>query len=828
MKWGLRHCRGLGAVALILWSLALGAVPIAVAPTVAHAQQTNIDVQGNRRVEATTIRGYFRPGPGGRLGPYEIDEAYKALFGTGLFQEVNIRQVGGRIVVTVVENPVINRIQFEGNTRVRDEQLKPEIQSKERGTLSRGVVQADVQRIVEVYRRSGRYDVSVVPKIIDLPNGRVDLVFEIAEGGKTTIISIEFVGNRAFSSFRLRDVIRTTQTNILSFLQATNIYDQDRLEADRELLRRFYLKNGYIDVRIVGAAAEFDPARNGFAVTFTIEEGDRYRVGTVDVRSNVRAIDAGLMRSRVRTWSGDVYNAEAVEKSVEDMTIEASRQGYAFASVRPRADRDYQARLVNLVFTIDEGQRIYIEQINIRGNTRTRDHVIRREFDVAEGDPYNRALINRAERRLRNLGFFKEVKILSEPGSAPDRIIINVVVEEQSTGEFSIGGGYSTADGFMAEVSVGERNLLGYGLYAKASVQYGQHSSGYTLSFVEPYFLGYRLAFGVDLFSRVQKATNYASYQTRTEGFSTRLGFALREDMSLQLRYSLYRQKIELPEALRNCNNNTPSSDAAFSGLGYPSYPTTLSWGNDPATGAPFTQTCYQDGEASLAVRKELAQGPVITSLVGYDLVYNTLDNNRNPTSGMITIVKQDFAGVGGDVQYIRTTGELRTYYEPIQDVIGVLRLQGGYIYGWGSGGLRMLDHFQMGPNLVRGFLPSGIGPRDITFGTAQDALGGSAYWGASVEFQTPFFFAPKEVGIKLAVFADAGSLWNYVGPTSWSVTGETLQVSNNNMFVNSSVGVGLLWSSPFGPLRFDLAYPVTKQPFDRTQFFRFSGGTTF
>lgn len=834
VRLGLRLIRGLSALGLALCGV-IGAAPAVPTASSAYAQTVaNIDVQGNRRVEAATIRSYFRPGPGGRLGAYEIDEAYKTLFGTGLFQEINIRQVGGRIVVTVVENPVINRIAFEGNTRVKDEQLKPEIQSKERGTLSRAVVQSDVQRIVEVYRRSGRFDVSVVPKIIELPNSRVDLVYEIREGGKTTISSIEFVGNRAYSAFRLKDVVRTTQTNILSFIQSTNIYDQDRLEADRELLRRFYLKNGYIDVRIVSAGAEFDSARNGFVVTFTIEEGEQYRVGTVDVRSNVRAVDPGLMRSRIRTSPGDVYNAEALEKSVEDMTIEASRQGYAFALVRPRADRDYEAKRVNLIYTIDDGQRLYIEQINVRGNTRTRDYVIRREFDVAEGDPYNRALINRAERRLRNLGYFKEVKINTEPGSSPDRVIINVLVEEQSTGEFSIGGGYSTADGFLAEVSIGERNLLGHGLYAKASVQYGQYSSGYTLSFVEPYLLGYRLALGVDLFSRLQKPTNFVSYETRTTGGGLRLGFTLREDLSLQLRYSLFSQKITIPDILRNCNNISPSTSSAMSPTGFPTYPTSTGLGLiDPATGLPFTQNCFQDGEASLSVRRELANGQVITSLVGYDLAYNTLDNNRNPTSGLLAVLKQDFAGVGGDVQYIRTTGDVRSYYEPIQDVIGVLRLQGGYIHGWGSNGLRMLDHFQMGPNLVRGFAPAGIGPRDLTPGSTMDALGGSMYWGTSVEFQTPLFFTPKEVGIKVAVFADAGSLWNFTGPTSWlppvpGATGEFLQPSNNGMFVNSSVGVGLLWASPFGPLRFDLAYPITKQSFDRTQIFRFSGGTVF
>jgi outer membrane protein insertion porin family len=410
----LQLIRGLAAIGVVLGGVVLGVAPVLVTVVPSYAQtpaptSRSIEVRGNRRVEAQTIRSYFKPGPGGRLGAFEIDEAYKALYATGLFMEVQIQSAGGRLIVTVVENPVINRIRFEGNRRIRDEQLKLEIQSKERGTLSRATVQSDVQRVVELYRRSGRYDVSVVPKIIDLPNSRVDLVFEVTEGNKTVIRAINFVGNRAYSSFRLKDVIKTTSTNLLSFLQSTNVYDQDRLEADRELLRRFYLKHGYIDVRVLGASAVFDPAQNGFVITYTLEEGEQYRVGTVDIRSNVRALDGGLLRSRVRTSPGDVYNAEALEKSVEDMTIEAARQGYAFAVVRPRADRDYQARRVNLIYTIDDGQRVYIERINIRGNSRTRDYVIRREFDVAEGDPYNRALINRAERRLRNLTYFKEV-----------------------------------------------------------------------------------------------------------------------------------------------------------------------------------------------------------------------------------------------------------------------------------------------------------------------------------------------------------------------------------------------------------------------------------
>src|SRR6185437_11860575 len=369
-------------------------------------------------------------------------EGVKALFATGLFQDVRPTMQGGRLTITVTENPVINRIAFEGNKKVKDDQLKSEIQSKERGTLSRPTVQADTARIVEVYRRGGRFDVHVEPKIIELPNNRVDLVFEINEGVKTGVKLIQFAGNRFYSSYRLKDVIKTSETGLLlAFLQTGDIYDPDRIEADRELLRRFYLKHGFIDVRVVSALGGYDPVRRGFIVTSTLEEGEQYRFGSVDVQSTTRSVDPTPLRYKVRAYPGEVYNAEAVEKSVEEMTIEAAKQGYAFATVTPRATRDIQTRTVNIVFTVSEGQRIYIERINIRGNTRTRDYVLRREFDLAEGDAYNRALVARAERRLKNLNFFKTVKITPEPGSAPDRVVLNVDVEEQSTGEFSVSGG---------------------------------------------------------------------------------------------------------------------------------------------------------------------------------------------------------------------------------------------------------------------------------------------------------------------------------------------------------------------------------------------------
>lgn len=809
--------------ALVMFALPVtGSVTGMLVSSPALAQSaSSIVVEGNRRVEADTIRSYFKPGPGGRLDSGRIDDALKALYETGLFQDVKINQVGGRVVVTVVENQVIGRVAFEGNKKVKDDQLSAEIQSKPRGTFSRPMVQSDAQRISEIYRRSGRYDVRVVPQVIEQPNNRVDLVFEITEGNKTGVKTINFVGNSAYSSYRLRDVIKTRESNLLSFLGNGDIYDPDRVEADRDLIRRFYLKNGYADVQVVAALTEYDPDGKGFIVTFKIEEGQQYRVGSVNFRSSVPSLDGNTLASLSRVSVGSVYNAEAIEKSVEEMSIEASRRGYAFAVVRPSGERNFEARTVSITFAIDEGPRTYIERINVRGNTRTRDYVIRREFDISEGDAYNRALIDRAERRLKNLDYFKTVKISSEPGSSSDRVIVNVDLEEKSTGEFSVSGGYSTSDGFLGEVSVSERNLLGRGLYAKASVQYGQYARGYSFSFVEPYLLDYRVAFGVDVYQRQQLANSYVSYNTKTLGFSPRLGFQLREDLSLQLRYSLFQQEISLPSQLANCNNNVNNPNLPF--FATPAWNAANNLADPTGTGLG----CYSDGEATLPVKIELAQGRTLTSALGYTLTFNTLDNNKNPTSGLLVDMRQDFAGIGGDVSYMKTTGDVKYYQPLVADIVGLIHLQGGIMNQLGDRGIRMLDQFQMGPQLVRGFAPQGIGPRDITPGTTNDAIGGTMYWGASAELQVPFWFLPKEVGLKGALYADAGSLWGYKGPTTWAQTLETMTFSDQNT-VRSSVGVGLIWASPFGPLRFDYAIPMSKGPNDRVQQFRFGGGTTF
>ena len=734
----------------------------AAAPADSGPASNSIVVEGNRRVDADTVRSYFKAGAGERLDAAKIDAGLKALYATGLFQDVRISQAGGKLIVTVVEAPVINRLAFEGNRRIKDEQLKEEIQSKERGSLSKPVVQADTQRIIEVYQRNGRFDVTVVPKIIDRPNNRVDLIFEINEGEKTGIKSIVFVGNNSYSAYRLKEVIKTAESNWLSFLQTTDVYDADRIEADRDLIRRFYLKHGFADVQVVSATGEYDPSKKGFIVTFTIEEGAVYHFGAVDIQSNVRAIDAQSLRPFLRMANKQVYNGESIEKTVEDITVELARRGYPFGTVRPRGDRNAQTKTIGVVFVVDEGVRAYIERINIRGNYRTRDYVIRREFDIGEGDPYNRALIDRAERRIKNLNYFKTVKITNEPGSAPDRVVINVDVEEQSTGDFSIMGGYSTANGWLAEVSLSERNLLGTGRYASTAVTYGEFIRSVEMGFSEPYFLDTRSSLGLDLFAKQTLANSYLSYGTESYGGTLKWGLPIREDLAIQLRYSLYTQKITLPSYLNDCNNINPDFANTFPTInGITAGGLLGAYPSPPSNGL----TCMTYGQASLPVREELAAGTTLTSAIGYGLAYSTLDNNKLPTSGVYFSFGQDFAGLGGDVSYIKSVADFRAYYEVISDLISILHLQAGDMIGLNKcpanecastdGYVRMLDDFKMGPNLVRGFQPAGFGPRDTTPGTSNDNIGGTMYWGASLEFQYPFYFLPKDTGFRGAVFVE-------------------------------------------------------------------------
>lgn len=729
---------------------------------------------------------------------------------------------------SAAQGPIVNRVVVEGNKKIESAAFQDQFQSRARAPYNQAAVDADVGRILEIYRQSGRGLAQVTPRVVDLPNGTVDVVYTVVEGDKTGVKEIRFVGNNQVSSSRLRGVMQTTETNLLSFLKSTDVYDPARIANDLELIRRYYLKNGYADFRIVSSDVSFDANGGGYIVTIAVEEGEQYRVGSVSVDPRLPGVDPEALRRGISTSEGSVYNAEAVEKSVQNLTANVARQGNPFALARPVGARDPSTRTINLTYVVEEAPRIYIERINVRGNSRTRDYVIRREFELGEGDAYNQVLVDRAERRLNNLGYFKQVRISNEPGSSADRVVVNVDVEDQSTGAFSISGGYSTADGFIGEVSVTETNFLGRGQFVRLAGQLGQRAHGVDFSFTEPYFLGYRMSAGIDLFSKFSDQTRYSRYENRMTGGTLRLGLPFTEEFTITARYSLYQQEITIPN-----EEDRPYNDCSF-----PIPGVTDADGNGVITRAE----CEGNGEASLAIKN--AQGETITSLAGLTFNYNTLDSTRNPRNGFYAEVKTDFAGLGGESRYFRVTGDARYYHELFEDVVGIARLQGGHIMGLGDNGdaggdLRIIDHFFMGPSLVRGFASNGIGPRDIsTSDSRANALGGTTYFGGSLEVQFPIPVLPRELGLRGAVFADAGTLYGYDGPTVFDgVDGGRIDVLDSSK-LRSSVGASILWTSPLGPIRFDYAYALSKEEGvirngvlvggDRTQAFRFTGGTRF
>jgi outer membrane protein insertion porin family len=708
----------------------------------------------------------------------------------------------------VAENRIINRVAFEGNRRLRSEALLPDLQTRANMPYDPATVAADAQRITDIYRRTGRALAQVSPRIVELPNGNVDVVFTVNEGARTTIKSISFEGNRAFSDGRLRDIMTSEESGILTLLKTTDVYDPDRVAQDLDLIRRYYLRKGYADIQIVSSDVVFDVQRGGYLINIVLDEGQQYTVGTVSVDSRLPGIDDADLQRRVLTRPGRVYDATEVERTLVDLTTEVTRRGYPFAQVRPVGVRNVESATVDIGYVLEEGPRVYIERINIRGNTRTQEQVIRRELDLGEGDPYNKVILDRAERRLNNLGFFESVRISNEPSMSPDRMIINIDVVDKPTGSFAVAGGYSTTEGFIGEVSLSENNFLGRGQAVRIAAQLGERSRGVDFSFTEPYFLGYRLAAGIDLFSKFSDETNFARYENRTTGGTLRLGVPITEAFSVTARYSLYQQDLTIPNTrakpFNDCTAPLP--------------------GNPAPTPAP---ACFNNGEASLAVKE--SAGRTITSLAGLTFAYNTLDNFQNPTSGILAELRPEVAGLGGDAKFFRVSADARYYHELFEDVIGIARVQGGHVHGFGGRNLRIVDHYFMGPSLVRGFESSGIGPRDVsTSDAAANAVGGTTYFGASLEVQFPIPVLPRGMGLKGAVFADAGTLFGYKGNTRFPQFNNQSIIVRDDRKIRSSVGVGLLWNSPLGPIRFDYAVATSKAQGDRTQAFRFSGGTSF
>jgi len=741
-----------------------------------------IRVVGNKRVEPETVRTYLRFSIGDPYDAGKIDQSIRSLFATGLFADVRIDREGAGVVITIVENPVVNQVAFEGNREVDKATLTNEVQIKPRSIFTRAKAQADVQRILDVYRRQGRFAASVEPKIIELDSNRVNVVFEINEGGATKVQAINIIGNKAFSDSQLRDIITTTQSGWFDFIKGTNVYDPDRLALDRELLRQYYMKNGYADARIVSAGAELARDGSGFNITYVVDEGELFTFGKVDIESSLANVDPKSLYGELLTTPGATFDQSAMDRTIERITLAVSEQGFAFARVRPRAAREPGTRAINVTYVIDQGPRIYIERINVNGNLRTHDYVVRREFRLAEGDAYNPLMVDKAKKRLQVLGFFKAVDIKRRPGSAPDRVVLDVDLVEQSTGELSFGAGYSTSEGVIGDVSITERNLLGKGQFLRLRLAGSAERMQVDLSFTEPRFLDRNLAAGFDLFHKEIDLSSSQSFVSRVSGGTVRLGFPITENLWLTNSYTLSSSEI---------------SDVL--------------------------------DDASLAIKQ--AEGEYLTSSWGTSLAYDARNHPKNPTKGVYFQVGTDLAGLGGDVQYVRVQGESRFYYPVTEKVTFVGRAMAGHIQGWGDEDVRLLDLFYKGGETIRGFDRAGLGPRDLLTG---DALGGSTYWSATAEVRFPLPFIPDDLGMSGAFFADVGSLYG-AGAGAKAINtqcgGGDSKVGiclADSSAIRASVGGSILWNSPLGPLRLDIAKAIIKQDFDEEQLIRFGASTKF
>ncbi|CAG1011221.1 MAG: outer membrane protein assembly factor BamA [Rhizobiaceae bacterium] len=792
MKAAYKFMNAVSAAALSAGLVVSGAaaVQFAAVAVAEAAVVSRIEVRGNKRVDADTIRSYVGITPGKQFSGADIDEAVKRLFATGLFSDVRVNQAGGTLIVQVDEYAVVNQVLFQGNKKIKDAELGNNVQLKARGTFSQSQLEADAEAIREAYRRIGRDDATVSTQVIDLGENRVNVVFEINEGDRTKIAAINFVGNNAYSDGRLADVISTRRSNILSFLFRNDIYDEDRLRADEEALRRFYFNRGYADFTVISSYGELDPSSNEYTITITVEEGERYTFGDVSVESSIQGLDADSLGSLVESRSGDVYSAKDVEDTIIALTERAAGLGYAFAQVTPRGDRNFETRTISVIYTIDEGPRAYVERIEIRGNTRTRDYVVRREFDISEGDAFNQVLVQRAKRRLEKLDFFESVEISTAPGSEPDQVILVVDLVEKSTGEFSVGAGYATggeSKGVTVEGSVTERNFLGRGQYIKVSLSGGKNARDFQVSFTEPYFLGRRISAGFDVYRSTRSYTNYDS---QTIGGSIRFGLPITEALSTQVAYNLSQEKYNFSD---ECDAN---------GDGVPD------------------GTCV----VSAAIVDGVNNSPWIKSSVSGTVVFNTIDDMKNPHDGIYATFTTEAAGLGGNAKFVKLTAR-GNYYRTLaeeMDIVGLVTVGAGHIQGFGSGGLRVFDMFQSTDRMIRGFEFGGIGPMDATTG---ESLGGKTYFHGTVEAQFPLPAIPESYGLRGAFFADAATLFgnDITGPG-----GAAIGKVSTAMSWRASVGASIIWASPFGPLRVDYAMPVKKLPSDKVQNFNFGISTRF
>jgi len=758
-----------GSFVVVLGLLAFPAVAQQNRSPVELAQNAgfigDVLVEGTQRIEPETVKSYLLLKSGDQFDASKIDGSLKSLFATGLFADVTLRRQGDALIVNVVENPVINRIAFEGNDEVDSSDLDSEVSLRPRVIYTRTKVQSDVKRILSIYRSNGRFAATVEPKVIQLPQNRIDLVFEINEGDLTEIKSIRFVGNREFSDSRLRGIVRTRETAWWRLLSSDDKYDPDRLTYDQELLRRFYLTDGFADFRVVSAVAELTPDRKDFFLTFTVEEGRRYQFGKIDIQARLRDLKKDDIAEVLEMEQGDWYDIEAVNDGITKLTDKVGELGYAFVDVRPRINRNRKDQVIDVVFEINEGPRVFVERIDITGNVRTQDRVVRRELRLIEGDAFNSAKLRRSRKRLQDLAFFETVRVKRLPGSSPDKTVLNVDVEEKSTGQLTFGAGYSTTNGILGNIGITELNFLGKGQELSLSLTLAALKSEIDLSFTEPYFLGREIRAGFDIFRVSQDLQDFSSFETDATGFGVRAGYKITEDLRQDWNYTFKLSKV--------------------SSVG--------------STASSLIQT---------------AVGRSTKSMVSHTLSYDRRDSAISPTDGYVVQMKNTFAGLGGSVRYFKNTIRAAKYYPIADQWVMKFGTSGGYVVGLGKD-VAVLDRFFIGGDNLRGFATRGVGPRDTL---TDDGLGGEWMYTGTMQLSFPLGL-PEEMGIGGRTFSDVGSSGK-LSPTIASVRDITS--------LRMSAGMGITWKSPFGPVAIDAAIPFLKEDHDITENIRFSFGTRF
>jgi len=787
-----------------------------------------IIVKGNERLETETVRSYIELNIGDSYDRERLDKAVKDLYASELFADAVINIDNGTLTVVVKENPVINRILIEGAKRVKEDKIREEIRLAPRQIFTRSKTRADVGRILELYRRSGRFAAAIEPKTVQLDQNRVDVVFEITEGPKSKVRQINILGNAKFSDGKLRQAMATRQARPYRIFTSADTYDPDRLAYDQQKLRQFYLTNGYADFRVISAVAELTPDRRDFVVSYVVEEGERYKFGDITLESQIRDIKADTFKALIRVKKGDWYNAQKIEGTVDTLTETAGLLGYAFADVKPQFNRDKEKREMNIEFDINEAPRVYVERININGNTLTKDNVIRREFRLTEGDAFNTFKVKRSKDRLQQLGFFQDkLEIEQKPGSSPDKIILEANVQEKPTGELQVSAGYSSLEQFILSLSVTQRNFRGKGQELRLSASISSYSKSVQLGFTEPYLLGRNLALAFDLFRKDYNSFNYTNTNTRNQLYSStstggqvRVGFAITEFWQASLRYGLSYDQISL---------NT--SDQYFSTN-------------------PLDQTRFCDPlKAGRYLCDQL--GNYFTSSIGYTVGYNSLNNYLRPSRGQRFAFSQDLAGIGIGTKYLRSRANYDVYYPVLRDSGFILNVGGeaGYIFGYGGSEVRLNDRFFLGEPQLRGFGIRGVGPRVVRVPRdangnpitdrkqylSDDAIGGEAYYRGRIELEIPLGSAGAELGLRPSIFTDAGAVFKVKRPILTPVPASVLNgfgsdevFSGNSAKPRLSVGAGVSWNSPFGPFRFDVAKALLKQPGDNIQVFQFNVGTQF